>query len=540
MSKGWRAVYWSCQSHGDALKKQTLLDEVESFRHSDRVRKMVEVGRAGRFKKREARTIASLENGDVYERWLALHACYGSRDGAHILRALNDESRLVQNLALSLVPVVCDDAEASQALRFIGPTKLDNLVQALRRRKRQKPIDQLIEEWVTSHRRFPELLPYASPPVVERHLGAVLPQMTDLAWQRLGKLHPVLASQAVRELVQRQEQSARLEKPASCVLPHLANADPDAALELARVLSERVPLARLELQRIADLRPVEFADFLLAHADPAFVTFDFNAFQLGLERIQRLFERRPEVLTPVDGITNKWFRRLSSSDQVAIFHTVRASWIEKDGLIPAWKLDRLPRDLQIREARLHLMSPGVRLQSNLQLQYAEYLPWPEPLAFVQPLLHDPEADIRANALRVLLSTLDHGTNHITEVFSYLDQYVNDQDPVRADILSQIDQMAVIRQRLNDEHLNLLGGVIEACLDSSDLSKGSLSLICQILTAAFPQNQEWAGPLLATVFRDRREIQLDHTLGMYSHEDVTSLLSISTRSSPNGPQRTTRP
>src|SRR6266516_352016 len=93
-----------------------LLRELEALTHADRMRRMVEVGRSAAADPEIASTLASLAAGGFYERYLALQSCCGSGDGAHALRALADPSRTIRGLAVRLVPVVCDDAQAEAAL----------------------------------------------------------------------------------------------------------------------------------------------------------------------------------------------------------------------------------------------------------------------------------------------------------------------------------------------------------------------------------------------------------------------------------------
>jgi hypothetical protein len=88
---------------------EELLAEVEPLSHAARVRRMVEVGRLAATDPTVSATLAELERRGHYERYLALQACFGSRDGAHALRAITDPSRGLRALATALVPLLCDD-----------------------------------------------------------------------------------------------------------------------------------------------------------------------------------------------------------------------------------------------------------------------------------------------------------------------------------------------------------------------------------------------------------------------------------------------
>jgi hypothetical protein len=69
------------------MKADKLLRELEKLTHSGRVRRMVELGRTAAANPNTASLIDELEQGDFYERSLALQSCFGSKDGEHMLRA---------------------------------------------------------------------------------------------------------------------------------------------------------------------------------------------------------------------------------------------------------------------------------------------------------------------------------------------------------------------------------------------------------------------------------------------------------------------
>lgn len=79
------------------------MKELEPLTHDARMRRMLEVGRQAAQDAVVAAALTALEQGGFYERWLALQSCFGSRDGAHALRALVDPSRSIRGLALLLL-----------------------------------------------------------------------------------------------------------------------------------------------------------------------------------------------------------------------------------------------------------------------------------------------------------------------------------------------------------------------------------------------------------------------------------------------------
>src|SRR5436190_19786954 len=97
------------------MKPARLLRELESLPYDARMRRMIELGRLAKSDADLATLITSFEHGDFYERGLALNSCYGSRDGAQVLRALADPSQAIRGAALRLVAIICEDVQVSAA-----------------------------------------------------------------------------------------------------------------------------------------------------------------------------------------------------------------------------------------------------------------------------------------------------------------------------------------------------------------------------------------------------------------------------------------
>src|SRR5260370_4733192 len=96
-----------------------LLSELETLPHTARIRRMVELGHSAAHDPEFAAILTTLEQGDFYERFLALHSCFGSHDGAHVLRALTDPSRIIRGTAISLTVLACDEEQLRHALRLV-------------------------------------------------------------------------------------------------------------------------------------------------------------------------------------------------------------------------------------------------------------------------------------------------------------------------------------------------------------------------------------------------------------------------------------
>src|SRR4051794_6273263 len=110
------------------MTPEKLLRELEKLPYPARVRRMVEVGKSAANDASVAKTLATLERGNFYQRQLSLQSCFGSRDGEHVLRALNDPSRLIRGLAVSILPHVCSPEQVEATLQAASPNLRRTLV----------------------------------------------------------------------------------------------------------------------------------------------------------------------------------------------------------------------------------------------------------------------------------------------------------------------------------------------------------------------------------------------------------------------------
>jgi hypothetical protein len=220
------------------MTPETLLAELEPLTHHARVRRMVELGRLAAADASVAATLAALEQGGFYERWLALQSCYGSRDGAQVVRALDHPSRLIRGAAIKLVALACDDTQVREALGLLTPDQCRLLLLRLLRHRRLAPVDAFLA-WLAERgdSRLLLFLPFGSSASVERWLEQVLATGGQVEYRRLACYHPTLVSAALLQRAAEVEQlDQRLLWLANAVIPLLADRLPDDALALVRAL----------------------------------------------------------------------------------------------------------------------------------------------------------------------------------------------------------------------------------------------------------------------------------------------------------------
>ncbi|MBC8159854.1 MAG: hypothetical protein H7Z42_01430, partial [Roseiflexaceae bacterium] len=372
-----------------------LLRELAALTHDRRVQRMIELGRQSRTAPAAVALRARLEQGGPYERLLALHMCYGSGDGSHALRAITDPSRGIRSVAIQLVAIVCDDAQARAALALLHPRHQRKLLTLLAKRRRTDPIDAWL--LAADAATLPQFLPYGSPSVVAQLLHSAFASAGADDWRRLAARHLEIAAATLAEQAAAATTfDQRLLWLANAVLPELALRAPDQALALVRTLRAHISLYQLELQALALRRPEALVDLIVETGDHVKIDFSALADRLDEARLRALIERgllnRPEV----------WLPQLDVERRRAAYALAGLGWRDTDGALPLAVVQALPHELRLAEARRHLALPALLTRPPWRLPYAACLPWDEAQAALEPFIRNPDPELRTLALPALI------------------------------------------------------------------------------------------------------------------------------------------
>ncbi|MBI3972493.1 MAG: hypothetical protein HY332_14530 [Chloroflexi bacterium] len=489
------------------MSPNELLRELEPLPHDDRMRRMVEVGRRAAVDPSVAATLASFEQGGFYERWLALQSCFGSRDGSHVLRALADPSRAIRRRAAGLAALVGDDAQVQAALEKLPLPDRTVLLRRLYQRRRYAPVDAYLETLAgRSDDDLPRSLPFGSSAVVSRHLEQALPAAGLDDWERLARLHPDFAADALQRRAAAAEQlDPRLIWQANAMLPILVETRPDRALDLVRALLRHVSLASLPVQRLAGRRPADVADLLLASGDAARVSFDGVAQRLDLDRLQALIARHGSTLHG----WQPWLHRLSPAQRAAIYAAGSRGWRDADGCLPEWLVTLLPHDQREQEGRRHLALPALATRPTQRLPYAAFLPWDDALRTLEPFIRHPDAELRAAALSALVFAARFHRDRLPDLLTLVRARRYEQDPVRRALLVAMANLPPGMWRA--AHLDDLGQIIRDALDAADLSAATAGAAERLVGNLLPFHPAWCAGWLATLVRERGQVYF-HGLG----------------------------
>jgi hypothetical protein len=474
---------------------EELLAQFETQPDVERVRAMIALGRRN---DEEARSlVVALEARGFYERRLALFSCYGSRDRARVLHALNDHSAILRDLAARLVPLVCDDTQAQEALP-LAPSHLRRpLLRRLLHRRRQTPIDAYINALAPNDTQFPRLLPFASPEIIRAHADDFLRLARDVDWERLGSLRPAVALDLLERWLGAQESGeGRPLRILNALLPGLVRVDPDRALALVRVITRTVPLMRVQhLDTLACVRPEAVTQLLVA--DGEYQSYRMSAF-LRYFTPEQIIALRAVYGEDLGDYASHWFPLLTPERRGAVFSAMRRDMRTWQGAIEERVVAALPRDLREREARRQLKNE--RLTVTARIRYAAYLPWEEALNALQPHLAASDVATRQTALQALIGAIAYNRLHLADALTLLLTRRMEQDSVRNVLFAALLKLPPSIWRA--EHLPDLAETIRAGLNDIGLSQYTLKTLQSLILRLAARHPAWVAAQLATTLRER--------------------------------------
>lgn len=478
-----------------------LLRELDSLPFSGRMARMVEIGRDSLTDLALHEILSEWEEGDWYERFLSLQACYGSGDGARVLRSVSDPSRSVRGLALKLAAHVCDDEQVLAALRQLPKAGLQSLLSQLVKAGRRGAADLLLVSLaVEQDPQLGRYLAYGSAEAAAAHLEQVAEAASDSDWRRLAHHHPrIAAAHLLRQAQVETGRNNRLYWQANAVMDTLARFCPDQALALVEQLLLHAPPDHLALEGLSRRRPAALVDLLLATEGRPRLSLSAIAHRLDPPRLLALLERHPQLL-PHPGA---WFPRLAPEARAEVYREMQYRWREKDGALPLELAVNLPGEARVEEGRRHLALSGLATREAERLAYTRLLPWDEATPVLKPYLGSPDPDLRSTALFARILSARYQRERLPDVLALVRARPFEQDPVRNAMLAALADLPPARWK--PEHLEDLSTVLRAMLDAADLSHATATHAERLVLALLPFHAEWAAGWLGTLVKERGRI-----------------------------------
>lgn len=482
---------------------------------------MVEFGRLSLSDAGLADVLTELEQGNFYERLLALQSCHGSRNGAMVFRALADPSTRIRAYAFTLVALFCNQEQQRQALLMVPVELRLPLLRSLRQHHLQDPVDAFLRELARQEDPYlGRYLAFGSPELIERYLPQTYQRFNRVQWRRLARWQPDLTLSLFRQrLSTADELDEQVLIHFNSVIPILALSRPDALLELLRSAVPGEYITQLKLDALGHQRPDQLFDLLITLPGANLSASTIVPVRLTGERLRLLFQRQWVYIED-----NDWLKRVPVQERVLLFQD-RLGRSERHRFVSENILKALPWQYSRQEAqRIWSLSDLSLSQMKQRTQYARFLPWQEAMEHLQYDLQHADAHLRGRALALLANSVSYQREHLSDLLSLFLLHRNEPDTARWQLLYALGDLPPgIWQAA---HLPVLGAFIQASLAASDLSTTSVEGLRNLLIQLLPFHRQWIAEQLVMIMQARGEWPTPHYYGehtqieeCWSREDV---------------------
>lgn len=484
-----------------------LLRQLNALSHADRMRRLVEVGRESRSDPRLAAALDAFEEGSFFERYWSLHACFGSRDVARILRRLGDPSRKIRRRAARLMVLFAPDNDILHGLASLSRRHLLGALGQLRKAGRLAPIDAHLDELARRGDRSLEvLLPYGSEKALDRYIDRAAERGGAVFHARLARLHPHRALKLLDDrLASARRADPELTRLAKPTLAVLAKRLPDEAVGAFERASKLTPLGQLPFVPLLQRRPRQLAELVLRTKGHGVARGTFNAVapRLPRELVIDLAKKRLINLTASSpygygGKAYRWLHRLDPALRGELFTMLVGD--RPQSAVDINLLPLMPDAIRRREGARCLGLKKFALNPAARLPSVAFLDWDEARAKVEPQLTHPDGAQRALAIAALAGVVKFQRHRAADYLALVRARQFEQDPVRLAMLGALGTVPVSVWRT--EHLADLGGAIREALNARDLSHGTAAAAVSLVVRLLPRHTDWAAEWLTTLARER--------------------------------------
>lgn len=484
--------------------------------YQQRIHQIIEIGRQANTNPQTTETLNVLEQGNFSDRILALQSCYGSYDGARILRALNDTSKGVRSLAMRLVAKIADDTQVQIALNNATYKQRRYILKQLLKRHRRNCIDTFLNNITNTETQFGRLLPYASTELVERHIETAIDLYGISDWRLLARLHPQIVYNLVqKQALEKTDFDPRLAYQVNAILPTLSELFPDTALSICRAVSQIIPISKLYLQKLVIYRPRQVAELILSSDDKSNINFDKVAHKLETQQLIRLITTRKNTIN-----SQNILPLLAPQQREILYNTFADSWRNNEGCLFIGIISYLPRHIREQEAQYHLNLPALATLPHSRLPYAAFLPWEDVRAFLDSYIRDPDPELRRLALTTLIYATHYNRSYITSILNIIKQRRNEQDPIRGAIIIGLANLPP--SIWHSQHLEDLSQIITDALNAADLSNSTAIATERLVINLLPFHPAWSAQQLATFVQQRGQVSFYNLGNKLSDTDVSRI------------------
>jgi hypothetical protein len=503
----------------DRLTK--LTNSLESLTHRDRLLEVIKLGKQASNTPDVVNLIDDLQQGNQYHRLLALYSCYGSYNGARVLTAIQDNSRIIRRKAIKLITLVGSDEEVLEAMESLNLKQRRVLLLYLRQRKRLALIDCCLLRLIDRHeRKIEQLLSYGTAELVNNYLTQIWERGGINEWLVLARLHPKIALDAWQTYAaQNVGQDWQFISYFNATLPRLAELEPDLTLALIQNLANHPSFNHLTWQALVIYRPLEAAQLVLTSPTRSRIDLNGVAHTLPPRQLMDLMDQQPQT---VDNYYH-WLPKLKPELRTAIYEHCHCGWRNQEGCLSPDLIKLFPQAIRVQAARSHLELPCLTTRPMQRIPYGAFLPWDETRAVIQPYLQNPNADLRILALQTIINATRYYRSRLPELLKLIGDRRHEQDPVRNAMLGGLASLPP--SSWQQEHLADLDIILRDTLKAADLSQATASHGELIVFKLLPFHPEWSAMWLSKLAQARGEVSFYHLQNRLNDRQVQQLAPI---------------
>ncbi len=440
-----------------------LLDKAETMDHDQRWQFMVELGRMSLANDGLAQILNGLSLSPVhYQRTLAAMSLYGSHDRVLIDRLLADPSRFFATCVLKLaVRLLPGDLLVARYPTLSRPRRL-HMLQLLLNARRSDIVDQLYRQAEGQERL--DVLCFASEALVIEQLDNLQEtRLSDVHWGRLALRFPARVQAVMQTALENPGQPEwGTQRAVKTVLNRLHRAAPALGLQLLRQAIAKLPAQWLQPEPYARMFPETIGEIIAAHITPLSIAWPVSA-------LKRLSEPTLCALVEKNALPHliNLFPKLRPAQRSAIYRHRALALRTEAGVLPLRYVTALAKKERVAEARHAFSAPLLQSQPVARLPYLAALPFSEGLELAAPYLNQPESELRAAALRVLIQSARYDMNGPDAALDLCVKREHEQDPVRLAMIEALASLPAARWR--PEHFVKIRSIVGAALNARDVS-----------------------------------------------------------------------